>query len=144
MLCIYALGKPCPATMSSNQNKKALVTGASGFLATQIILILLEKGYHVVGAVRSSAKAEAWQQLHPRVSQGGRLSFVIVPDMQQPGVYDDVVTDVDIVFHTASPFNFTFRDNEKDMLLPARDGALSVLESAAKAKKVHKVIFTSS
>ncbi|KAJ4397814.1 hypothetical protein N0V93_002051 [Gnomoniopsis smithogilvyi] len=130
--------------MSSGQIKKALVTGASGFLATQIILLLLERDYYVIGAVRSSAKADAWQQLHSRESQSGRLSFVVVPDMQTPGAYDDAVRDVDIIFHTASPFNFTFKDNEKDMLLPARDGALSVLESAAKAKGVQKVIFTSS
>lgn len=130
--------------MSSGQPTKALVTGASGFLATKIILLLLERDYHVIGAVRSSVKAEAWQQLHPREAQSGRLSFIVVPDMQKPGAYDDAVLDVDIVFHTASPFNFTFKDNEKDMLLPARDGALSVLESAAKAKRVKKVIFTSS
>ncbi|KAJ4416883.1 hypothetical protein N0V82_006522 [Gnomoniopsis sp. IMI 355080] len=130
--------------MASGQPTKALVTGASGFLATQIILLLLERGYHVIGAVRSSAKADAWQQLHPREAQSGRLSFIVVPDMQNPGAYDDAVLDVDLVFHTASPFNFTFKDNERDMLLPARDGALSVLESAAKAKSVQKVIFTSS
>lgn len=131
--------------MSSTQaNNRALVTGASGFLATEIILILLERGYHVIGAVRSPAKADAWQQLHPHEFQSGRLSFVVVPDMQKPGAYDDVVLDVDIVFHTASPFNFTFKDNEKDMLLPARDGALSVLHSAEKARNVQKVIFTSS
>lgn len=120
------------------------MTGASGFLATQIILILLERGYQVVGAVRSSAKADAWQQLHPLESQGGRLTFVVVPDMQEPGAYDNAVLDVDIVFHTASPFNFTFKDNEKDMLLPARNGALSILRSAEKVQNVQKVIFTSS
>lgn len=131
--------------MSSSQPKnRALVTGASGFLATEIVLILLERGYHVTGAVRSSAKADAWQKLHPQESQSGRLAFVVVPDMQEPGAYDDVVLDVDIVFHTASPFNFTFKDNEKDMLLPARDGALSVLQSAGKAPRVQTVIFTSS
>lgn len=128
----------------SRRHNRALVTGASGFLATEIILLLLERGNHVIGAVRSSAKADAWQRLHPQASQSGRLTFVVVPDMQAPGAYDDVVLDVDVIFHTASPFNFTFKDNEKDMLLPARDGAISVLQSAEKSRNVQKVIFTSS
>ena len=122
---------------------RALVTGASGFLATQIILLLLERGYHVVGAVRSAAKAEAWRSLYPQYTSK-QLSLVVVPDMQEDGAYDDAVQDTDMVFHTASPFNFTFKDNEKDMLIPARSGALSVLDSAIKAKRVRKVIFTSS
>lgn len=124
---------------------RALVTGASGFLATKIILILLERGYHVVAALRSSAKADAWRQLYPQPAKEGQVEFVIVPDMQEDGAYDDAVSkDVDVVFHTASPFHFTFEDNERDMLIPARKGALSVLESAAKAPRVKRVVFTSS
>lgn len=125
---------------------RALVTGASGFLATKIILILLDRGYHVVAALRSSAKADSWRQLYPQYSEGegGQIEFAIVPDMQQEGAYDGAVKDVDVVFHTASPFNFTFKDNERDMLTPAREGALSVLESATKAQRVQRVVFTSS
>lgn len=134
-----------------NQPRAALVTGASGFLATKIILLLLERGYHVVAALRSSAKGDSWRQLYPQyfgekqeVEGRGRVEFVVVPDMQQDGAYDDAVRDVDVVFHVASPFHFKLDDNEKEMLIPARKGALSVLESAAKAKRVKRVVFTSS
>lgn len=128
----------------STKKPRALVTGASGFLATKIILILLDRGYQVVGALRSSEKAEAWRQLYPQHSGKDQIEFSIVPDMQQDGAYDDAVQGVDVVFHTASPFFFTFKDNEKEMLIPARKGALSVLESALKAPQVQRVVFTSS
>ncbi|KAF3762849.1 hypothetical protein M406DRAFT_72835 [Cryphonectria parasitica EP155] len=123
---------------------RAFITGASGFLATQIILLLLERGYHVVAAVRSQAKADAWCSLYPQHLEQGQIHFVVVRDMQEDGAYDDAVQGADIIFHTASPFSFTFEDNERDMLIPARKGALSVLESAMKADTIRKFIYTSS
>lgn len=135
----------CVMAANGNTSRpRALVTGASGFLGTEIILILLERGFHVVAALRSAAKADAWRQRYPQHTEQGQIDFVVIPDMQEDGAYDQAVRDVDIVFHTASPFNFTFKDNEKDMLIPAKKGALSVLESALKAKRVQRFIFTSS
>lgn len=132
------------AMAETTPKPRALVTGASGFLATQIILILLDKGYHVVAALRSSAKADAWRNLYPQYSDKGQIDIVVVPDMQEDGAYDEAIRDVDVVFHTASPFNFTFEDNERDMLVPAQQGVLSILESAVKAERVKTFIFTSS
>ncbi|KGQ11549.1 NADPH-dependent methylglyoxal reductase GRE2 [Beauveria bassiana D1-5] len=40
------------------------VTGANGFIAQHCIAALLEKGYRVVGTVRSDAKVEAVRQAH--------------------------------------------------------------------------------
>lgn len=132
----------------STKKPRALVTGASGFLATKIILLLLDRGYQVVGALRSAEKADAWRRLYPQYSSGEagqhQMEFAIVPDMQLDGAYDEAVRGVDVVFHTASPFFFTFEDNERDMLVPARKGALSVLESAMRAPRVQRVVFTSS
>lgn len=142
----------------------ALVTGASGFLAAQIIRILLARDYVVVAAVRSEAKAEACRKVYGTSANGDRLRFAIVPDMQQAGAYDEALKGVSVVFHTASPFHFDFevsstrrsardgipltffsmQDNEKDMLIPAREGVLSLLESAKKAKDLKTFIFTGS
>lgn len=131
--------------MAGNTSRpRALVTGASGFLGTEIILILLERGFHVVAALRSAANADAWRRMHPQYTGQSLVKFVVIPDMQEDGAYDEAVQDVDIIFHTASPFNFTFQDNEKEMLVPARKGALSVLESAMKSERVQRFIFTSS
>lgn len=127
--------------MTSPAPTRALVTGASGFLATPLIDHLLARNYHVVAAVRSLAKADACLAQYTPSSQ---IKFTIIPDMQADGAYDNAVQDVDVVFHTASPFNFTFEDNERDMLTPARKGALGVLESAVKSESVKRVVFTSS
>jgi nucleoside-diphosphate-sugar epimerase len=125
----------------------ALVTGASGFLATQIIFLLLERGgYDIVAAVRSPEKVSACRQIYAKYESVGTstLRFLVVPDMQQTGAYDEAIQGANIVFHTASPFHFRFEDNEKDMLIPAKKGVLSLLESASKASTVKRVVFTSS
>ncbi|KAJ6561901.1 NAD-P-binding protein [Mycena capillaripes] len=123
--------------------KIACVTGASGFLATQIILILLDRSWKVRASVRSQAKADAWKAKFPMFSPE-QIEFVFVPDMQVDGSFDDAVKGCEVIFHTASPFNFTFKDNEKDMLIPAKQGALTLLRAAKAEPAVKKVIFTSS
>ncbi|KAJ7471422.1 NAD-P-binding protein [Mycena galericulata] len=121
----------------------ACVTGASGFLATQIILLLLDRSWKVRACVRSQSKADAWKAKFPNFS-AEQIEFVFVPDMQLDGSFDDAVKGCDVVFHTASPFNFTFKDNEKDMLIPAKKGALTLLQAAKAEPAVKRVIFTSS
>ncbi|KAL8290280.1 hypothetical protein RQP46_003219 [Phenoliferia psychrophenolica] len=124
----------------------ALVTGGSGFLATQIILLLVKRGVRVRAAVRSQEKGDAWlkKQAGTAPEVEDLVELTIVPDMELPGAYDACVQGCDVVFHTASPFNFTFKDNEKDMLIPAREGALNLLRAAKGAASVKRVIFTSS
>ncbi|KAJ7757721.1 hypothetical protein DFH07DRAFT_819130 [Mycena maculata] len=123
--------------------KIACVTGASGFLATQIILILLDRSWKVRACVRSQAKADAWKAKFPMFS-ADQIEFVSVPDMQIEGSFVEAVKGCEVVFHTASPFNFVFKDNEKDMLMPAKQGALTLLQAAKRESAVKRVIFTSS
>ncbi|KAJ7679158.1 NAD-P-binding protein [Mycena polygramma] len=123
--------------------RTACVTGASGFLATQIILILLARSWKVRACVRSQAKADAWKAKFPAFGPD-QLEFVLVPDMQVSDSFDEAVKGCEAVFHTASPFNFVFKDNEKDMLIPAKLGALTLLKAAKAEPAVKRVIFTSS
>ncbi|KAJ7067246.1 NAD-P-binding protein [Mycena amicta] len=127
----------------STTRKLACVTGASGFLATQIILLLLQRQYKVRACVRNAAKADAWRAKFPEYTEA-EIEFVYVPDMQVDGSFDEAVKGCEVVFHTASPFNFTFKDNEKDMMIPAKQGALTLLRAAKAEPAVKTVIFTSS
>jgi nucleoside-diphosphate-sugar epimerase len=86
----------------------ACITGASGFLATQIALLLLNRSWKVRACVRSPVKAEAWKAKYPMYTEE-QIEFVYVPDMQVDGSFDEAVKGCEVVFHTASPFNFTFK-----------------------------------
>lgn len=70
--------------------------------------------------------------------------MVTVPDIVAPGAFSTAVKGVDSIIHVASPYHFRVTDNEKDLLIPAREGTLNVLRDAAKEKSVKNVIITSS
>ena len=131
--------------MVNPSDQTILVTGATGFVATQVIKTFLNSGYKVRGTVRSDASAQACREIFP--DAGDRLSFAIVPDIAAPNAFHEALKDNDIdgVMHVASPFTFSAQDNEKDLLLPAINGMLNLLKAVKdNAPRVKRVVATSS
>ncbi|KAG8928937.1 methylglyoxal reductase (NADPH-dependent) gre2 [Tulasnella sp. 418] len=62
---------------------KVLVTGASGFIAVWIVKTLLERGYSVVGTVRSEGKGDYLKTLFKE--HGDKFSYTIVEDIEKAG-----------------------------------------------------------
>ena len=120
------------------------VSGASGFIAQHVIKQLLEKGYIVVGSVRSESKGEILKKNFAT----DEFSYEIVEDLETVGAFDSALKkhpDVTIFIHTASPVAFQVNDNEKDIIIPAINGTVNVLQAIkSSAPKVEKVIITSS
>jgi len=116
-----------------------LVTGGSGFLGTHCILQLLEAGYQVRTTVRSPQR-EA--DVHAMVQAGDGLSFVVA-DLENDAGWAEAVAGCQYVLHVASPFPSTVPDNEDELIVPAREGALRVLRAARDAR-VQRVVLTSS
>ncbi|GMK53594.1 hypothetical protein CspeluHIS016_0101800 [Cutaneotrichosporon spelunceum] len=106
-----------------------LVTGASGFIAVHTIKTLLDSGYAVRGTVRSQAKGDYLADLFK--ASKAPFEYVIVEDIVQPGAFDEAVTGVAGVAHTASPFHFRVNDPQQ-LIEPAVKGTLGVLESIQK------------
>ncbi len=122
---------------------QTLVTGASGFIAQQLILDLLEQGHAVRGTVRSAAKGDALKAaLAPHSDRVSELELVEA-DLESDAGWSDAVAGVDVVHHLASPFPMAVPRNPDDLIRPARDGALRVLR-AAKSAGVNRVVLTSS
>lgn len=123
---------------------KVLVSGASGFIALHIIQQLTDKGYEVVGTVRSTKKGDdvkLWLK-------NDKFSYDIVEDISKPDAFDDFVkkhSDATVFLHTASPFHFKTNDAEKDLLIPAIEGTKGVLNSIHKyGPQIKRVVVTSS
>ncbi|CAL8468857.1 g8398 [Coccomyxa elongata] len=123
----------------------AVVTGAGGFVATELVKQLLEKGYNVRGSVRSLSNADKVQHLIKLGSAlPGKLELTEA-DLLEEGSFDGVVQGSNFLFHTASPFFIESSDPQRDLIDPALKGTQNVLASAAKAKDTLKrVILTSS
>ena len=139
--------------------KTVLVTGANGFVAAHILNVLLDAGYHVLGTVRSKSAADRVRISHGRSvyssisflqanfsRYGDKLSFALVPDIETPGAFDEVVKDVDAVIHSASPFHYPVDDNERDLFYPAVNGTVRILEAVYTSgnDRIKRVVITSS
>jgi nucleoside-diphosphate-sugar epimerase len=123
--------------------KSVLVTGASGFIAQQLVLDLLAAGHKVRGTVRDPARADELRQALAR-HDGKAVDIELVQaDLESDAGWAEAVAGMDAVHHLASPFPMAAPKNPDDLIRPARDGALRVLRAAHKAG-VQRVILTSS
>ena len=119
------------------------VTGVSGYIGSEVVKQLLEKGYVVRGTVRSKANTSKVQHLLKLADAlPGKLEL-FEADLLKAGDFDEVVRGADFVLHTASPFFTESSDPQKDLIDPAVNGTTTVLNSAGKAG-IKRVVVTSS
>lgn len=130
--------------LSEHKNSKILITGISGFLASHIARQLLERGYTIRGTVRRMTSATQITDRLCRQSPDdrSRLEFRQA-DLSNDNGWAEAIDGCDYVLHTASPFPAGVPNHENDLILPARDGTLRVLQAAHKTK-VKRVVLTSS
>ncbi len=123
--------------------KKVLLTGVSGFLGSHTALQLLNKGYQVIGTLRDLKRAPSIRQaLAPHTDQLEHLEFREA-DLLDPGVWEELCQGVDFVQHIASPFPRLLPKNESELIRPAVEGTLNVLQAAHRAG-VKRTVLTSS
>ena len=125
------------------QGDTVLVTGASGFIASHVILGLLNKGYRVRGTLRSPTRGtQVINTLKPHAPNADTLQFAKA-DLSSDAGWADAVAGCRYVMHLASPIPAVLPRDHDELIKPARDGALRVLR-AAKAHGVKRVVMTSS
>jgi nucleoside-diphosphate-sugar epimerase len=120
---------------------RVLVTGATGFVAGQCIAELLARGYDVRGTVRDLATADV-AHLRPLADRDGSLQFAAARLDADEG-WAEAADGCDFVLHVASPIPFKAPKDENEIIRPAVDGTLRVLNAAAKAG-VRRVVCTGS
>lgn len=134
------------AVLKSQQmnNQTVLVTGGTGFVAVHTILQLLQKNYNVKTTLRSLEKK---QDILKALEEGGisnfeKLSFYEAELTSDKG-WAKAVKDCDYVLHIASPFPAQDPEDENELIIPAKEGALRVLKAARDAG-AKRVVLTSS
>ncbi|XP_074314855.1 phenylacetaldehyde reductase-like [Silene latifolia] len=129
--------------LDGDEEKRVCVTGASGYIASWIVKLLLHRGYVVHATVRSLNDPEKTEHLHGLDGAKERL-HLFEANLLEEGSFDSAVDGCCGVFHTASPVLLETSNPQADLIDPAVNGTLNVLSSCAKAPSVNRVIFTSS
>jgi nucleoside-diphosphate-sugar epimerase len=121
-----------------------LVTGGSGFIGSHCILQLLSAGHEVRTTVRNLKREGDVRALLKTggAEPGDRLSFAAA-DLEKDAGWSQAVAGCDYVLHVASPFPSNVPDDENELIVPAREGALRVLRASRDAG-VKRVVLTSS
>ncbi|KAM3498009.1 hypothetical protein MY10362_008659 [Beauveria mimosiformis] len=123
-----------------------LFTGATGMIGFRTLIHLLEQGsFNVRVAVRSQSSLDkllSYKQIAPYASQ---LESTIIPDITVPGAYDEAVKGATHIIHVASPIpSPQTADFETDLVQPAIQGTVGILQSAHKATGINKIVITAS
>ena len=128
--------------MSPN-NKKVLITGVTGFIGSHIAIKLLNSGYSVRGTMRNLERRKSILRIISAHTQNtDRLDFA-KGELTIPEDWDSAMEGIDYVMHVASPLPFDLKKDASDLIIPAREGTLNVL-NAAKKHNVKRVVLTSS
>ncbi|XP_010926084.1 dihydroflavonol 4-reductase [Elaeis guineensis] len=120
-----------------------VVTGASGYIGTWLIMRLLEEGYIVRATVRDPSNQKKNQPLLDLPGASERLT-IWKADLDEEGSFDEAIEGCSGVFHVATPMDFESKDPENEVIKPTVNGLLSIMKSCKKAGTVKRVIFTSS
>ena len=129
----------------STPPQTALVTGATGYLASWIVKYLLEAGWTVHATVRSLAQMEKTAHLTAMAAQAPNRLHLFEADLLAPNSYTQAMAGCQVVIHTASPFiTGKVRDPQAQLIDPAVKGVRNVLDAATATPGVQRVVLTSS
>ncbi|CAN4110314.1 unnamed protein product [Withania somnifera] len=122
--------------------KTVCVTGASGFIASWIVKLLLQRGYTVNATVRDLNDTNKVAHLLSLDGANERL-HLFKAELLEEQSFNPAIDGCEGVFHTASPVFLTGKSKE-ELVDPAVKGTLNVLQSCAKSPSVRRVVITSS
>ena len=124
-------------------SSKVLVTGGSGYLGTQLIAALLREGREVRATVRS---LDGQAVVRAAVRRGGVDDTgleLVAADLTSDDGWPAALEGVEEVHHVASPIPSAQPKDPDELIVPAREGTLRVLEAARDAG-ARRVVLTSS
>jgi dihydroflavonol-4-reductase len=122
---------------------KVLVTGGSGYLGTQLIAALLRDGREVRATVRSLDGEEGVRSAVRRGGADDAGLELVAADLTSDDGWPAALEGVEEVHHVASPIPSAQPKDPDELIVPAREGTVRVLQ-AARDSGARRVVLTSS
>ena len=120
-----------------------VVTGASGYVGSWLVMNLLREGYAVRATVRDPGNQKKVKPLLDLPGSAERLTLWRA-DLDDAGSFKEAVDGCEGVFHVATPMDFESKDPENEIIKPTVSGVLSIMRACKDAGTVKRVVFTSS
>ncbi|XP_010507752.1 PREDICTED: protein BRI1-5 ENHANCED 1-like, partial [Camelina sativa] len=121
------------------------VTGGTGFVASWLIMRLLQRGYSVRATVRTnpegSKKDTSYLTELPFASE--RLQ-IFTADLNEPESFKPAIEGCKAVFHVAHPMDPSSNETEETVTKRTVQGLMGILKSCLDAKTVKRFFYTSS
>lgn len=114
--------------------KKALVTGAAGFIGSHVVDQLTAMGVSVRAAVLPNERTDNINRFNPEIVRG---------DILDKAFANEITKDVDTVFHLAAVYA-TWMPDWKPLWEVNLQGSRNLLWACMNADNVKKVVYTSS
>jgi len=124
--------------------KTILTTGGTGYVGSWVVKDLLEKGYTVRLTVRNKNKTSGYQHLLTIAESAPGNLEIWEADLLKEGSYNTAAEGADAIIHMASPFFLKFKDAQKELIDPAVNGTINILNAASASSTVKKIVLTSS
>ncbi len=120
------------------------VTGASGYIGSHVVQVLLDRGYQVRATVRDTGDEKKTAHLSS-IAQGREDALELFPaDLLQPGSFDAAIAGCDLVCHVAASVKLRADNPQREIVDPAVMGTANVLSAVKKAGTVKRLLITSS
>ncbi|XP_061371033.1 protein BRI1-5 ENHANCED 1 [Gastrolobium bilobum] len=122
------------------------VTGGTGYVASWLIMRLLQHGYLVRATVRSHHAAERKKDLSylTNLPEASKRLQIFHADLDQPGSFNSAIEGCVGVFHLAHPMDVQGQEPEETVTKRAVEGTLGILKACLESKTVKRVVYTSS
>ncbi len=129
----------------SQEKSIVCVTGASGYIGSHVVQVLLRRGHTVRATVRDPAdqKKTAHLRAMAEAEQAGALEL-LAADLLEEGSFDSAMAGCDLVCHVAASVKLRSDDPQREIVDPAVKGTANVLGAVRRAGTVKRVVITSS
>ncbi|CAK7347910.1 unnamed protein product [Dovyalis caffra] len=120
------------------------VTGGTGFIASWLVMRLLERGYTVRTTVRSNPAEGNKDISYLKDLPGAKERLQIFnAELDKPESFTDAIQGCTGVFHVAHPTDLANKEPEEIVVKRAIEGTIGILKACLNSKTVKKVVYTS-